>query len=557
MKSKFFSEEEVPRAVVAVDPSDPDNLELVIGTMRWFGPENTYVILTGRCALDPEDVFRRAAEIRARGGNPIRDIPLEEWSIEFSGVLLEASALRFKRLLGMFGVVDHPIYHGGLATKPKVPHAVHMDDLYGFGDLSRDAVGLIRGGKRYTDDCSCLAKELSGKPFIVFLGGPATGVHLLLTEFPFLYEGMRAEFAQYASLGNVSGMKWEGRSEKAQFNVMLDAVSGKLHQEALRERSIPVHFLPTDVTRRGEIGFGVPGMIEGILRTEPGLEELSRQRREWYKAAIRTRDGEVLLTHDLATLFLYLQMVGDLPVIYEVSRAVITDFQTEGQDEGAIGLNFDVSESHLSVATRLVNRDVYIDALRESLQSHSNTPRHIVVCGSIESDAPLDETEAYHREVLETVSLHLRQGHIVHWGSHPSMQGIMRALAGKYPTQMHQYLIERFVGSSLAELPANNVHVFPTLADMRKAMLARRDVGVFLRGKQNMADTIEGFSGVLLEYLAFQIMNPSGIIERHIQLGGVAALIAAMESVSVLQGILARHERFRVQYAELLVSVGR
>ncbi len=554
MMKKFFDSNETPRVVVAVDPSDTDNLELAIGALRWFGPDNTHILLTGRAAMDPRIVKKLAEEIGARGGNPIREIPITEWSAEFSEVLLQASALRFKKLLRLFDCTDQPIFHGGIAAKPKVPHAIHMDDLFGFGDITGEDVGEIEKGLVYTDAQETLAASLNEKPFVVFLGGPATGVEQLLRSYPHLYQGLRGVFAQYASLGNVKGMQWDGRSERAQFNVMLDAVAGKNLCGEITEKNIPLFFLPTDVTRRNEIGFGVPDMVEGILRMSPGIQELARQRRKWYEAAIRTRNGEVLLTHDMSTLFLYLQLQGELPKVYETSPAIITEFTTGGPDEGAIELDLDVSESNLAVATKLINRDAYIDVLRSSLQPHSFAQKHIVICGSIESDAPEKESLAYAQKVLEVVSLHLRQGHIVHFGSHPSMQSIMSLLAQNYPTQLHQYLIERFQESRITALPDNHVHIFATLVEMRKSMLEDKNVGVFLRGRTDMGNTVEGFSGVLLEYLAFQIANPNGLIERHIELGGATLLVAAMESVAVLQQCMAKSAVLRKQYGSLLQS---
>ena len=306
----FFKQNEIAQAVVAVDPSDTDNLELAIGVIRWFGPENTHILLTGRAAMDPVEIKERIAEIKSRGGNPIREIPIDKWSFCFSQTLVQASALRFKKLFALFEYPDFPIYHGGIALKPKVPHALHMNDLYGFGDIVEAEVKEIETGRVYTCPQENLVRALSEKPFVVFMGGPATGINQLLGENPHLYGQLRGLFAQYASLGNVKGMAWDGRSEKAQFNVMLDAPAGKRLCAELEARNIPTFFLPTDVTRKFEIGFGVPDMIEGILRTSPGLQELARQRRKWYEAAIRTRNGEVLLTHDMSTLFLFLQLIG-------------------------------------------------------------------------------------------------------------------------------------------------------------------------------------------------------------------------------------------------------
>jgi len=550
----FFNLQEIPQAIVAVDPSDTDNMELMLGAIRRFGPKNTHVLLTGRAALDPRIVKKLTEEIKARGGNPIREIPIAEWSPEFSEVLLQASALRFQKLLKLFDCPEQPVYHGGIAAKPKVPHALHMNDLFGFGDITQDEVAEIEAGRTYASPQEKLADVLNEKPFVVFLGGPATGINQLLHSHPGLYAQLRGVFAQYASLGNVKGMQWDGRSEKAQFNVMLDARAGKNLCDNLEERNIPMFFLPTDVTRRNEIGFGVPDMIEGVLRMSPGIQELARQRRKWYEAAIRTRNGEVLLTHDMSTLFLYLQLAGELPKIYETSFAKITGFTVDGPDEGAIELDLGEKESDLTVATKLLNREAYIDALRSSLQPHTFAPKHVVICGSIENNASEEEHSAYEQEVLEAVSLHLRQGHTIHWGSHPSMQRIMRLLSQIYPTQMHQYVIERFQGSRFAELPDNNVHVFSTLEEMRKSMLKNMDVGVFLRGRLDMDNTVEGFSGVLVEYLAFQIASPCGLIERHIQLGGATLLIAAMESVAVLQQCLAKSPALRKQYSSLLIG---
>ena len=443
----FFSKSDTPTAIVAIDPTDTDNLELVIGVIKVFGPKHTHVILTGRRALHPDYIKKRVGKIKSAGGNPVVDIPLEEYDEIFSQHLLEISALRFKRLLKKFGYTNFPIYHGDIAAQAMVPHALHMDDLTGFHDVKKNDITLVTKGKTYTTPITQLTKRLHDgagvKPFVVFLGGPSTGLNILFNEDLSLVTNYKGHFAQYANLGGVSGMQWEGRDNSAQFNVKLDSRAGSEHYALLKKYNIPTFFLPTDVTRLSNIGFGMPNILENTLGLEPGLVALNALRKYWYDSAIAPREGEVLLTHDMATLFMYLQLIGTLPEIYETTSVSVTDFYTSGDKDGIILFETSEPSSHLHIATKMTNSAAYIDALTTYLHSYTFATKKIVLCGSIEANENTRSVQEFEQSLLETTVAYLKQGYEIHWGSHPSMEAIMVELCKIYPTQIHRYVLKK------------------------------------------------------------------------------------------------------------------
>ena len=549
----FFQPHETPQAVVCVDLADNDNLELIIAALvAVHGPENVHVIATGRRALPPEVVAECVAEVKVAGGNPIIELK-GEWDEAYSEKLLELSVLRYQRVLASYHVADMSVYHGGIAAVDGVPHMLHADDSR-FPLLTDDDHVSVEAGVRYTRPLSELAEKLRGTPFVVFLGGPATGIDLLLQAHPALWDELRGSFAQYAMFEGEQGMAWEGRAAGTQFNVLLDPVAGARYHARLEAQRIPSFWLPTNVTRmQAAIGFADPRFFDGLLEpTYPNML-LSEQRRAWFEAAIEGRLGEALLTHDLATVFLYLQLAGELPQVYETKPANLTRFESEGESAGAIAFDFVDTESWLTVATKLVSRTVYLNAVRAYLRVWDEPVLHVVLSGSLEGDAPPELQEQFRAELINAVRTHLQLGHHVHWGSHPSMHDVMRLFAQEYPLQLHKHVLERFADEShIADLPESQVYVYPSLLELRKAMLTEKDFAVFLHGRLDAENRVEGFSGVLVEYFAVQVLSPQVIIERHTNLGGAVTLLAAMESLGVFANQLVRDPIFREQVVALL-----
>lgn len=556
----FFQEDEQEHAVVCIDPSDPDNLRLLVAVIRWFGPEHVSLLLTGRAAMDPRVLAFRSAKIKAEKGNDanlIKEIPLTDWDPLFSEILLQASALRIKKLLAQFDCPDFPVYHGGIAPKAGVPHALHINDFTGFGDITPDEEASLRNNAVHITSPAKLAEKLVGKPFVIFLGGPATGAHALLQSYPELTEHVRGMFAQYAMLDGIEGMQWEGRAAGAQFNVMLDPVAGKKLCHTLLEHHIPVFFLPTNVTRDPKIGFGVPATHASAFYTTPGLQELARLHQVWYEAAIRSRKDELILEHDFATLLLFLQLTGHAPDVYEYTRMHITDFATEGPDAGVIRFA-KATVSSLWVATKLLNPEAYVTMLRMSVVTHTYRFKHVVICGSIEDDASARARAVFEQRVLETVEAYLRQGHVVHWGSHPSMRTAMQHLARQYPSQIHQYLLEQYGYSHLPEIPYAQIRVFDTLTDMRIAMLAGRDVGIFLSGRNDFATTESKMPGVLAEFFGFRLLSPTGMVVSLTPAQDTVPLLnGAMESLGLFIALAAKYPVLAKACADLLQAAAR
>jgi inosine-uridine nucleoside N-ribohydrolase len=533
--------------VVAVDPTDTDNLELLVACVAVFGVENVALVLTGRCAIHPDEVRRRIDEAVARGLAAKEAIPMSEWDREFSKTLLAVSALRFQKIVRAFGHNPCPIYDGGLAKAPRVPHHLHMNDLYDFGDVTEDEVTEIEDGERQPlKPLSKLVDFLGGDPFIVFLGGPATGLNLALNEHPELIDSLVAVFGQYGSLGSVRGMEIEGRGEKAQFNVALDADSGKALIERMNAAGIPFFMLPTDVTRRAEIGFGSPKMLEGLLgNTGIGLLERARQRRIWYQNAIRPRNGELLLTHDLSTLFLYLQIVGRAQPVYELQRMSVTNVITDGADEGTIEFVVDDQDSSVVVATGITDRDEYIRLLAQTLQQVARQrPLEVILSTSLSPSDLQDQrlTEIYHERLLAALLPLLERGATVHWGSHPAVQGLMTRLAELYPGQLVQHLLRKYSGSAIANVRI--VHADST-EELTAQMVPNKDIGIFIGGRMDVENSESGYSGVFMEHLAFRLLNPVGQEIIDVAAGGAASYIAALEAFQVMAKLLPGQESWQ------------
>lgn len=105
-----------------IDASDPDNLMLAIAAANKHGSENVAVVLTGRCAMSPEEIARRLADGERAGLSPKEAVPISEWNREYSELLKLVSAVRIVKLLSLFGYHDIPIFNGGFAEAPRIQH---------------------------------------------------------------------------------------------------------------------------------------------------------------------------------------------------------------------------------------------------------------------------------------------------------------------------------------------------------------------------------------------------------------------------------------------------
>lgn len=526
------------KALVCIEPTDPDNFALLIGVIGVFGIENVAVILTGRCAIDPEVVKQRVERALEAGLPRTSAIPMEEWDREFSTLLHKVSALRVEKLLETLSGASCPIFDGGFSKQPRVPHALHIDDLYGFGDIEEAEVERVKLGEvcimQTLDE---ILDFLGDDTFVAFLGGPATGLKLLFEAHPELIHRLTGVFAQYGSLGQVKGMEIKGRSERAQFNVLLDADAGKLLVERCEEHNVPFYFLTSDVTRRAEIGFGTYEHLSALLRPRSSaVVKLCVQWKIWYEEVVKPRSGELLLTHDMSCLLAYLQLMDACSAIYEFKAARILRFETAGDREGEI--EFDLSESNgpLYTAVKLVDRGVYSRELRRSLGA-SEPPKQIAFSASLQHDS--DEVYKYNDAILKALLPLLEDGGIVHWGSHPSTFEVMRDLAMLYPGQFVQHLLRRFAGSRLSVIPEEHVRYHDDLVDLRVAMLSGKDIGVFVAGRTDLENSIEGRSGVLVEYVFFVAVNPEGEVREYpLNRSDISSFIALNHSIRILGGAL-------------------
>jgi hypothetical protein len=517
------------RCVVAIDPTDPDNFALVVGAVVTFGVDAVAVVLTGRCAIAPEMITRRVAEGRDAGVTPMQAVPITEWDPVYSELLKQVSAVRLSKFLGYFGFDGVPIFDGGFAKAPRVPHHLHMEDMRGFGDILDSEEARVRDGSlRLLHARSAFSAWAQDRSFVVLLGGPATGVVQLFEAEPRLRTQVTGIYMQYGSLGGVKGMQFEGRSERAQFNVLLDADAGVRLLNICRQDRIPCYFLPSDVTRRPEIGLGIPSLGEGILESDHvGFLELQVLRTIWYEKAIRPRAGELLLDHDLACLFMFLQTVGVIQPIYEVHQTVPSIF-TSGVDEGVMGWNFELAQdSCFWVATELLNASLYHQALNRVIRNvESRYGYQIVLSGSL---APADMADPgivrrFESRIIEQLLPKLRAGATVHWGSHPSTMRVMSRLAKLFPGSLHQHLWDKFPESRVDGLPDEQVSMYPSLMDLVVGMVPGKDEGLFVAGRLDLESAEQRRSGVLFEYRCFTLFNEGPAVLDG-SLGGMAAQI--------------------------------
>lgn len=525
------------KALVLIEPTDPDNVALLSGAIAVFGLENVAVILTGRCALNPKIVKERVATALASGLSKVEAIPMEEWDREFSSHLHKVSAYRVAKLISSFWGESCSIFDGGFSKRPRVPHALHVDDLYGFGDIDeREERAVERGEIAVLQPLSEIERFLGNDTFVAFLGGPATGLKLLLEQSPRLVHQLTAVFGQYGSLGQVKGMEIAGRPERAQFNVLLDPDSGKFVVEQCEANKVPFYFLTSDVTRRGEIGFGTFEHLYSLLRPRSfGLLRLCAQWKIWYEQVVRSRAGELLLTHDMSCLLAYLQEAGACQPIYEFKSAAIAKFGTEGSEEGEIEFDLTATEATHHVAVKLLSREVYT---RELVRSLHGTQRHEIALStslSKEEEADPATRRRYADTLVRALTPLLDEGGVVHWGSHPSTWEVMEYLSRVYPNQLVQHLLSRFSASRIPSISDENVRYHENLVDLRVSLLGGKDLGVFVAGRTDIENTVEGRPGVLIEYVFFVAVNPTAKTQEFpLRDGDMSSFIALNHSSRIL-----------------------
>jgi hypothetical protein len=522
------------RSVVAIDATDPDNFVLVLGALSTHGAKNVAVILTGRCALPPDVIADRLAEGKAKNLMPRDAVPMSEWDRDYSELLKRVSAVRLAKFLTLFGYPDVPLFDGGLAEAPRVPHFLHMEDMKGFGDITDSVEAAVREGSlqplRPLNTFSSWAQD---SPFVVYLGGPATGIAQLLEE-PCQRSCVTGIFAQYGVYGDEKVMAMEGRGERVQFNVWLDIAAGARLVDICKKYGVPFYFLPSNVTRRAEIGLGIPALGEGVLDSRHvGFLELQRMRTIWYKNAIAPRAGELLLDHDMACLVMYLQTMGEILPAYEVHRVVpkIVTIESPAVKAGETHFTFEgegVATSPFWLATKLLNRDVYFEVLNQTIRfADARTNSQVVLSTSLSPSDMADDTllREYEARLIELLLPRLRAGDTIHWGSHPSTARVMARLAELYPNQLCQHLLKRLSQSRIGAIPAENVRMYESLNDLIAGMIPNKDEGLFLAGRLDLENTEMNRSGVLAEYRLFSLCNPLAKGTLDASLGGYTAMI--------------------------------
>jgi len=379
----------------------------------------------------------------------------------------------------------------------------------------------------------------------------------MLRDFPFLQASLVAVFAQFGSLGNVPGMSIEERGERAQFNVLLDPLSGRELVGVLQDAAIPFVLAPTDVTRVSAIGFGAPQMIEALLKnTNLGFLELARQRRIWFENAIKPRRGEVILTHDMATLFLFLQLTGQCEPIYDLVPVSITEVITEGTEQGSIFFDMGVP-SNVFVATNVINHGEYLKLLNWHLRVKAiEVPEHVFLSTSLSiSDMADEEYMIFYRErILAQILPLLEEGSVVlHFGSHPSVLDLFNHLAPLYPNQIVQHLLTRFVSSRIDALDDSQVILYESLNELMAGLVSNKSIGIFAAGRTDIDSTISGRSGVMTEFMLFKALNPRGIERFVMELGGMASLAALESAFSVISSVLPDRDSW-IDFNEMLVK---
>lgn len=438
-----------------------------------------------------------------------------------------------------------------------------MEDMRGFGDITDEEEAAVRAGSlQVLKPLSSFGEWLDGSPFIVYLGGPATGLVQLLDEDPAQLSFLTAIFAQFGLVGDVKTMEAEGRNPQAQFNVLLAPVAAARLIDICRQHRIPFYFLPTNVTRLAEIGLGIPALGEGLFdSSHVGFLQIQNLRKKWYESAIEKRDGELLLDHDLACLVMYLQVTGEIQPVYEVHRA-IPAITAHGPRAGVTHFLFKgeaVDESCFHVATRLLSRKIYFEVLNRTIRSSGSKVDNQVVLSTSLSPAEMADEECFKRfeaRLIELLLPRLRAGATIHWGSHPSAARVMTSLAGFYPKQIVQHLWSKFPGNRIEEIPDQNVHLYDTLADLRLGLITNKDQGLFIAGRtdgENLVDSEEdddahiktdARSGVVAEYHFFVLCNPKAEAILDSSPGGEAGMLAVAMRLARLEREYSTVEQF-------------
>ncbi len=222
--------------LIAIDAPDPDNLALLRMAQSMFGEENIMgALLTGR-----------PINFDASKDNKV---PNTEWNYDHSRVALKASAARLKNFLRGYGA-EMDVFDGGIAPRTLVPHHIHFIDYYRFDDNNPLRSVCISE----LDPIEALNAKLAGQEFSVLVGGPMTGLALLLQRFPDTAAQISSVHAMYGYLGLEGTAKlmsfWDEPRGAVQFNVACDPFAVSYVVNAL---SCPISFITTDCTKRNEI----------------------------------------------------------------------------------------------------------------------------------------------------------------------------------------------------------------------------------------------------------------------------------------------------------------
>jgi len=328
------------KILIAIDAPDPDNLVLLRMAQNMFGEENVIgALMTGR------PIKRNSIK-----GDNIRD-----WSYPHSRKALDASADRLKNFSqGYDSNID--VYDGGIATNTLVPHYIHFADYYKFWDsdpLDWAVVSPLNGIEN-------LANKIGDDEFTVLVGGPMTGLSLLLQRFPKIASQISSVHAMYASLGNVKLMSLgdENRGNK-QFNVYCDPVAGKYVTDAL---DCPIYFVTSECTRDDRIGFETPTLLKNHLQNTKGNDHLMRLYTIWFANAVQPRKEQIYI-HDACAAVSTSEFGKD---VYDFSPMSIKSFPSlpnELNSWGTIDFEKDPN-SNIFLATELKNPEKYLELIK-------------------------------------------------------------------------------------------------------------------------------------------------------------------------------------------------
>lgn len=346
------------KTLVFVDGPDPDNLVLTQAACRSLGMQNMLgMVLTGR-------PFK---------ANATPATPKEVWSESQSRHIQRLVAGRFYDYLQINGY-EVPIFDGGISPLTLVPHHKHYKEystrLFREGRFDPATAGMESESK--LSELAKLLNALGDEPFHVLVGGPMTGLKLLLERKPQLIHRIVSVHAMYGALGTVELQEIEKgvvRSDKNQFNVYCDPYAGAQVLKSLIRVGIPTFLIPSDYTRHSTLGFkGMSDLASVLPGNTIGRRYLHALYEDWDKEVLQKQGKEEIFIHDFSAMLSLFSLLSEGNDFYDFQQNEVTHFPHDFDEFERFGeIDFEPTDSgSLFISKGLkMDREKYRKFLRD------------------------------------------------------------------------------------------------------------------------------------------------------------------------------------------------